>query len=77
MSTDPLEKELQHLKTGLRGIKDDQEYIVVRERSHRNTAESSNSRVVWWSLFQTGMLVATCAFQVFYLKQFFEVKRVV
>jgi hypothetical protein len=77
VSTDPLEKELQELKVGLRSIKDDQEYIVIRERTHRDTAESTNSRVVWWSLFQTGMLVAVCAFQVYYLRSFFEVKRLV
>lgn len=50
---------------------------MLRERVHRNTAESTNARVKWWSVFQLGVLVVNCVFQVFYLKRFFEVKRIV
>lgn len=74
---DPLEKEIRILHETLRQVKDEQQYIVMRERTHRNTAESTNTRVKWWSTFQTLALIATCAFQVFYIKRFFEVKRVV
>jgi len=54
-------------------VKDEQAYIVVRERTHRNTAESTNARVKWWSVFQLGVLVGMCIFQVWWLKRFFEV----
>lgn len=54
-------------------VKDEQGYIVVRERTHRNTAESTNSRVKWWSIFQVGVLVGEGFFQVWWLKRFFEV----
>ena len=54
-------------------VKDEQGYIVVRERTHRNTAESTNARVKWWSIFQLGVLVGTGIFQVWWLKRFFEV----
>ncbi|CAG8677118.1 6109_t:CDS:2 [Cetraspora pellucida] len=50
--TDPLEKEIRELAEGLAAIKDEQEYIVMRERVHRDTAESTNDRVKWWSIFQ-------------------------
>lgn len=40
-------------------------------------AESTNGRVMWWSLFEAATLVAVCLWQVYYLKRFFEVKRVV
>jgi hypothetical protein len=56
-------------------VKDEQAYIVVRERTHRNTAESTNARVKWWSVFQLGVLVGMCIFQVWWLKRFFEVSR--
>jgi len=46
---------------------------VVRERTHRNTAESTNSRVKWWSIFQLGVLIGEGIFQVWWLKRFFEV----
>jgi len=58
-------------------VKDEQSYIVVRERVHRNTAESTNARVKWWSLFQLLILLGVGVFQVWWIKRFFEVKRVV
>ncbi|KAF8975739.1 p24 complex component [Entomortierella lignicola] len=72
---DPLEKEIRELAAGIEEVRNEQEYTLARERTHRNTAESTNSRVVWWSLFQSGILFLVCIFQVTYLKRFFEVKR--
>ncbi|KAL8676056.1 MAG: hypothetical protein Q9224_007330, partial [Gallowayella concinna] len=74
---DPLEVEVKHLSEMLSQVKDEQSYIVMRERTHRNTAESTNGRVKWWSIFQLGVLVGEGVFQVWWLKRFFEVKRVV
>lgn len=54
-------------------VKDEQSYIVMRERTHRNTAESTNGRVKWWSIFQLGVLIGEGVFQVWWLKRFFEV----
>lgn len=45
----------------------------MRERTHRNTAESTNARVKWWSIFQLGVLLGEGVFQVWWLKRFFEV----
>ncbi|KAI0081824.1 supernatant protein factor C-terminal domain-containing protein [Panus rudis PR-1116 ss-1] len=71
----PIEREIRNLAQGLTAVKDEQEYIVVRERTHRNTAESTNSRVKWWSVLQAIVLFIVVAWQVYYLKSFFEVKR--
>ncbi|KFY84039.1 hypothetical protein V500_09664 [Pseudogymnoascus sp. VKM F-4518 (FW-2643)] len=76
-TTDPLEIEVRALSDLLAQVKDEQSYIVLRERIHRNTAESTNGRVKWWSTFQMGVLIANGVFQVWWLKRFFEVKRVV
>lgn len=46
---------------------------MVRERVHRNTAESTNARVKWWSIFQLAVLIGEGLFQVWWLKRFFEV----
>lgn len=73
----PIEREIRSLATGLTAVKDEQEYIVVRERRHRDTAESTNSRVKWWSVLQAIVLFSVVAWQVYYLKSFFEVKRVI
>ncbi|KAI9779116.1 MAG: p24 complex component [Peltula sp. TS41687] len=75
--SDPLEVEVRQLADLLSQVKDEQSYIVMRERIHRNTAESTNSRVKWWSIFQLGVLIGEGIFQVWWLKRFFEVKRVV
>lgn len=64
----PIEREIRDFANGLKTIKDEQEYIVVRERRHRNTAESTNSRVKWWSIFQAIVLFAMVGWQVYYLK---------
>ncbi|ORX98909.1 Emp24/gp25L/p24 membrane trafficking protein [Basidiobolus meristosporus CBS 931.73] len=71
----PIEDEIVKLRDGIYIVKFEHEYIVNRERTHRNTCESTNARVKWWSFFQTGLLIAACAFQVIYLKRFFEAKR--
>ncbi|KAF1923836.1 transmembrane emp24 domain-containing protein 2 precursor [Didymella exigua CBS 183.55] len=74
---DPLEKEVRQLSELISQVKDEQGYIVLRERTHRNTAESTNARVKWWSIFQILVLSLNGGFQVWWLKRFFEVKRVV
>ncbi|KAI9924814.1 hypothetical protein ASPWEDRAFT_183475 [Aspergillus wentii DTO 134E9] len=77
MSQDPLDAEVRRLSEALTQVKDEQSYIVVRERVHRNTAESTNARVKWWSIFQLAVVIGEGVFQVWWLKRFFEVKRVV
>ncbi|KAF5388397.1 hypothetical protein D9615_000151 [Tricholomella constricta] len=73
----PVEREIRSLANGLLAVKDEQEYIVVRERTHRDTAESTNSRVKWWSILQAIVLFSVVGWQIYYLKSFFEVKRVI
>ncbi|KAJ7507487.1 emp24/gp25L/p24 family/GOLD-domain-containing protein [Mycena galericulata] len=73
----PIEREIRTLSNGLQSVKDEQEYIVVRERTHRNTAESTNARVKWWSVLQAIVLFCVVGWQIYYLKSFFEVKRVI
>jgi hypothetical protein len=64
----PVEREIRALAQGLQAVQDEQEYIVVRERVHRNTAESTNERIMWWSICQSVLLFVVCAWQVYYLK---------
>lgn len=64
---------VRQLSELLAQVKDEQSYIVVRERIHRNTAESTNGRVKWWSIFQMCVLIGEGIFQVWWLKRFFEV----
>ncbi|KAJ8984149.1 hypothetical protein NQ317_017800 [Molorchus minor] len=72
-----LEEMIRELSASLSGVKQEQEYMQVRDRIHRSINESTNSRVVMWSFFEALILVAMTVGQVFYLKRFFEVRRVV
>ncbi|XP_063242393.1 transmembrane emp24 domain-containing protein 2 [Bacillus rossius redtenbacheri] len=72
-----LQDMIKELSTALTGVKHEQEYMAVRDRIHRSINESTNSRVVMWSFFEALVLVAMTMGQVYYLKRFFEVRRVV
>jgi emp24/gp25L/p24 family/GOLD len=72
-----LDDMIRELSGSLVGIKHEQEYMHIRDRIHRDVNESTNSKVVWWSIFEAGILVLMTVGQIYYLKRFFEVKRVV
>ena len=72
-----LEEQIKELSSALTAVKHEQEYMSVRDRIHRSINESTNSRVVLWAFFEAVVLVAMTLGQVFYLKRFFEVRRVV
>lgn len=76
-SHNKLEDMIKELSTALTGVKHEQEYMMVRDRIHRGINDNTNSRVVMWSFFEALVLVAMTLGQVFYLKRFFEVRRVV
>ncbi|EDO31547.1 predicted protein [Nematostella vectensis] len=74
---DKLSEMVSQLSEAMTGVKHEQEYMEVRERIHRSINDNTNSRVVWWSFFESLVLVAMTLGQVYYLKRFFEVRRVV
>ena len=52
--------------------------IVIKFISkHELVNDNTNSRVVWWSFFESLILVFMTLGQVYYLKRFFEVRRVI
>lgn len=48
-----------------------------REERFRSVSESTNQRVLWWSIIQTIILVTTGFWQMRHLKSFFEAKKLV
>lgn len=72
-----LEEMVTELSNALTGVKHEQEYMEVRERIHRAINDNTNSRVVMWSFFEAAVLLAMTVGQVYYLKRFFEIRRVV
>ncbi|KAI6176521.1 GOLD domain-containing protein [Aphelenchoides bicaudatus] len=72
-----LEEMIRDLSSSLTSVKHEQEYMEVRERVHRSINENTNSRVVMWAVFESLVIISMTIGQVFYLKRFFEVRRVV
>jgi hypothetical protein len=70
----PIEESLLRLADGLADVQAEQRYMRNRERVHRNTSESTNSRVLWFSLGLFTVLVGMTVWQVYYITRYFEVK---
>lgn len=73
---DPAQEQIRLLNNGLRGIRDEQELLMIRETQHRQMAESTRRRVSWWFVIQTLLLGTVVFFQIWYMKRFFETRRV-
>jgi hypothetical protein len=52
-----------------------QNYLKNREMASRDTSESTNGRVLMFSVLEALGLIAVSAYQIHSLKSFFEVKR--
>ncbi|XP_010844944.1 PREDICTED: transmembrane emp24 domain-containing protein 9-like [Bison bison bison] len=72
-----LHLRIQQLVEQVEKIQKEQEYQRRREEHFRQTSESTNQRVLWWSILQTLILVATGIWQMQHLKSFFKAKKLV
>ncbi|KAK2502319.1 hypothetical protein MC885_000666 [Smutsia gigantea] len=70
-----LHLRVQQLVEQVVQIQKEQEYQRRQEERFRQTSESTNQRVLWWSILQTFILVATGIWQMQHLKSFFKAKK--
>eukprot|EP01061_Rhynchopus_euleeides_P030640 TRINITY_DN50886_c0_g1_i1.p1 TRINITY_DN50886_c0_g1~~TRINITY_DN50886_c0_g1_i1.p1 ORF type:complete len:245 (+),score=80.10 TRINITY_DN50886_c0_g1_i1:44-736(+) len=68
---EPIQQTIIRLSESLHNIKEEQIMLRARERLHRETAETTYERVVFWSLFATVMLMAMGGGQVWYYYSLF------
>mmetsp|Transcript_4473 Transcript_4473/g.12174 ORF Transcript_4473/g.12174 Transcript_4473/m.12174 type:complete len:212 (+) Transcript_4473:65-700(+) len=66
-AVDQVDAQLQQLRTT-------QTYLYWRERSHRKTIESTNSRVLWFAILRASTLVAASIAQVLGVRHMFSKK---
>ncbi|KAI8144397.1 emp24/gp25L/p24 family/GOLD-domain-containing protein [Fennellomyces sp. T-0311] len=73
----PLELELRKLETVVKEIVSEMTYLKRREARMRDTNESTNERVKWFSLLSLFTLVTLGIWQILYLRRFFRRKRLI
>ncbi|CAH0478303.1 unnamed protein product [Peronospora belbahrii] len=73
----PVEKELRKMEDAVDEIHREMLYMREREAMMRNTNESTNSRVLWFSFISILVLVGMGVWQVLYLKKFFKSKKLI
>ncbi|WOO81053.1 Endoplasmic reticulum vesicle protein 25 [Vanrija pseudolonga] len=69
-----LEVEMRKLEDVVKEIVDEMGYLQRREMRMRDTNESTNERVKWFSIGITVGIVALGAWQIFHLRSFFKRK---
>jgi len=72
-----LQLRIRQLLDQVDQISKEQNYQRYREERFRQTSESTNQRVLWWSVAQTLVLLVTGYWQMRHLKAFFEAKKLV
>jgi len=72
-----LQLRVRQLLDQVEQISKEQNYRRYREERFRQTSESTNQRVLWWSLIQTAVLLLMGYWQMRHLKSFFEAKKLV
>ncbi|XP_035719500.1 transmembrane emp24 domain-containing protein eca-like [Vespa mandarinia] len=72
-----LQLRIRQLIDQVEQITKEQNYQRYREERFRQTSESTHRRVLWWSIFQTIILLIMGAWQIRHLKYFFEAKKLV
>lgn len=73
----PLEVELKRLEDLSEAIVQDFAYMRQREEEMRDTNESTNSRVLYFSVLSMCCLVGLATWQVLYLRRFFKAKKLI
>lgn len=72
---DALLKTVMRLSDGLQSVIEEQQFYKMREMSHRDMAEETNTKVVIWSIVEMIVIGVMSIFQVFFLRSFFSSKR--
>ncbi|CAL8132444.1 unnamed protein product [Orchesella dallaii] len=72
-----LQTRFRHLLDQVDRITKEQRYQRYREERFRETSESTNRRILWWSFLQIWILLGMGYWQIKHLKSFFEAKKLV
>ncbi len=71
----PLELALRKLEDRVENVHKEMTFQREREEAHRDTNESTNARVAWFSILTIVVVLAQSAMQVWYLYAFFKKRK--
>lgn len=69
--------QIRRLTDMVSEVRSEQKYLREREGAWRSLSETVHSSVIWWSVGQLVILLASGIFQMRYLKNFFKTKKLV
>ncbi|KAL2343155.1 hypothetical protein Fmac_004440 [Flemingia macrophylla] len=72
-----VELELRKLEGAVEAIHENLLYLKGREAEMRTVNEKTNSRVAWFSIMSLGICIAVSGLQLWYLKRFFQKKKLI
>jgi len=70
-----IEESVKRMGQSFDHVEKELNYLRNRESRHRETAESTNSRIFWYSLLEAVLLLTVSFSQAFYLKRAFDGRR--
>ncbi|MBA0782163.1 hypothetical protein Gotri_003025 [Gossypium trilobum] len=72
-----VELELRKLEGAVEAIHENLLYLRDREAEMRTTSENTNSRVAWFSIMSLGICIVVSGSQIWYLKRYFQKKKLI
>ncbi|KAK7359082.1 hypothetical protein VNO77_01028 [Canavalia gladiata] len=72
-----VELELRKLEGAVEAIHENLLYLKGREAEMRAVSEKTNARVAWFSIMSLGICISVSALQLWYLKRFFQKKKLI
>ncbi|EOX97332.1 hypothetical protein QUC31_015747 [Theobroma cacao] len=72
-----VELELRKLEGAVEAIHENLLYLKSREAEMRTVSETTNGRVAWFSIMSLGICITASGLQVWYLKRFFQKKKLI
>ncbi|KAK4481296.1 hypothetical protein RD792_012181 [Penstemon davidsonii] len=72
-----LELELAKLEGIVQSIHENLNYLINREFEMREVSEKTNARVAWYSITALGVCVVVSLLQIWYLRRYFQKKKLI
>ena len=73
----PVETELRRIEEMVQEIVREMDYLRLREQLLRDTNESTNTRVKWFGIGTTTLLIGLWVWQILYLRAYFRSKHLI